>query len=363
MRSRSLFALVVVVLFAASSVSAAEQYLAIAGSAGVFRTDARIFNPSTTRDITIAARFLPVGNRDGSTVAPRSITVPRRQMVVLDDVVSSLFQTTGLGAISLTSPDDFVSNLRIYAQGSNGTSGQFVPGLDVSSAETKGVLLQLKNVGVPNVSGFRTNYGLVNPNATSARVTLRLYDRNNAKVAEQVTTLLPFGVIGPTAVTSISGLPGSADLTDGWLSYEADVKVFAYISATDNITQDGTYVFASKDSGATVVVPQPTERTFSINARQFAFAVSPSPFRVNVGDRVTLNLTSADVLHGFQMPGFVQPVSFGAGDLRTVTFVVTGAPGNVTYFCTVSSCGSGHGDMVGTMVIAPGDAREGPIYE
>jgi len=361
MRSRSWFAVVVVALFAASSVSAAEQYLAIAGSVGVFRTDARIFNPSTTKDIVIAARFLPVGNTDGSGVTARTITIPKRQMGVFDDVVSSLFQTSGLGAISLTSPDDFVSNLRIYAQGTSGTNGQFVPGLDVSTAETKGVLLQLKNVGSRGVSGYRTNYGLVNPNATTARVTLRLYDRSNVKVAEQLVTLQPFGVIAPTPVTTISGLASGVNLADGWLSYESDVKVFAYISATDNLTEDGTYVFASKDTG--VSVPQPSEKTFSINARQFAFAVSPSPFRVNVGDRVTLNLTSADVLHGFQMPGFVQPVSFRAGDLRTVTFVVTGAPGNVTYFCTVSSCGSGHGDMVGTMVIAPEGARDGPIYE
>lgn len=361
MRSRSLFA-VIVVLFAASSLSAAEQYLAIAGSVGVFRTDARIFNPSTTKDIIIAARFLPVGNTDGSGITARTITIPKRQMGVFDDVISSLFQTSGLGAISLTSADDFVSNLRIYAQGTNGTNGQFVPGLDVSGAETKGVLLQLKNVGARGVSGFRTNYGLVNPNSTTARVTLRLYDRSNTKVAEQLVSLLPFGVIGPTAVTSISGLAGGVDLADGWLSYESDVKVFAYISATDNLTEDGTYVFASKDTGA-ASVPLPTDRTFSVTARQFVFTVSPTPFRVNVGDRVTLNLTSADVTHGFEMPGFVPGVLFSAGDVRTVSFIVTGAPGNVTYFCTNSLCGSGHSDMFGTMVIAAETDREGPIYE
>lgn len=362
MRIRSLFAFVVVVLFAASSISAAEHYLAIAGSVGVFRTDARIFNPSTTKDITIIARFLAVGNLDNSNATARTITVPKRQMAVFDDVVASLFQTSGLGAISLTSPDDFVSNLRIYAQGANGTNGQFVPGLDVSAAETKGVLLQLKNAGSRGVSGYRTNYGLVNPNATSARVTLRLYDRSNAKVAEQVITLLPFGVIAPTPVTTISGLPSGVDLTDGWLSYESDVKVFAYISATDNLTDDGTYVFASKDTGVTA--PQPTERTFSINARQFEFTVSPTPFRVFPGDRVTLNLTSADVTHGFSMPPFVPGVTMSsASGVRTVTFVVTGAPGNVTYFCTVSACGSGHGDMTGTMVIGTEDNRDGPEYD
>jgi len=361
MRGRSLFAVVIAVLFAASSVSGAEHYLAIAGSVGVFRTDARIFNPSTTKDITIAARFLPVGNNDNTSSTARIITIPKRQMGVFDDVISSLFQTSGLGAISLTSADDFVSNLRIYAQGTSGTNGQFVPGLDVSAAETKGVLLQLKNVGSRGVSGFRTNYGLVNPNAAEARVTLRLYDRNNTKVAEQLIVLRPFGVIGPTAVALISGLPAGADLADAWLSYESDVKVFAYISATDNLTEDGTYVFASKDTGSTGA-PLPTAKTFSINARQFAFSVSPAPFRVNVGDRVTLNLTSADVMHGFQMPGFVDPVTYSAGEVKTVSFIVTGAPGNVTFFCTNTLCGDGHNDMVGTMVIASENEVDPPGY-
>ena len=55
-------------LFIATAASAKEVWLSIGGTTagGTFRTDARIFNPSTTKDIQIQAYYLPVGNVDNS---------------------------------------------------------------------------------------------------------------------------------------------------------------------------------------------------------------------------------------------------------------------------------------------------------
>src|SRR5438309_10837708 len=110
MRQR-LFILATLMLFATAA-SAKELWLSIAGTtaSGTFRTDARIFNPSTTKDIQIQAYYLPVGNVDNSAVQPLApITVLRRHMVVYNDVVASLFHSSGLGAIRLKSDDDFVA--------------------------------------------------------------------------------------------------------------------------------------------------------------------------------------------------------------------------------------------------------------
>ena len=115
----------------------------IAGSVGSFRTDARIFvNPSFTSDITVNASFLPAGNVSNAAVVPKAITIPKRKMVVYDDVVASLFATTGLGAIRLVSDGDFVATQRVYAVTADGTLGQFVPGLDVTAAKKKSVLIE-----------------------------------------------------------------------------------------------------------------------------------------------------------------------------------------------------------------------------
>src|SRR4029077_19139450 len=133
-------------------------------SVGSFRTDTRIFNPSTTKDIQIQAYLLPINNVDNTNVQPKTITVPKRSMAEYDDVVSSLFGSTGLGGIRLSSSDDFVSTQRVYSTAADGsTNGQFVAGVDATKALMNGVIIQMKSN-----SAFRTNIGAANPNAVAA---------------------------------------------------------------------------------------------------------------------------------------------------------------------------------------------------
>src|SRR5205809_3028623 len=202
MRIRILFTTCLLIVFA-GVLSAKEVWLSIGGTTanGSFKTDARIFNPSTTKDIQVQAWYLPVGNLDNSAVQPISITITKRQMVVYNDVVTSLFHSSGLGAIRLKSDDDFVATQRIYAVASNGSLGQFVGGVDAPAAKSKGVIIQLASSNT-----FRTNVGAANPNATAANVTWRLYDKNNALVGAAKTMIMP-----PFAVIAPSGLAGYAD--------------------------------------------------------------------------------------------------------------------------------------------------------
>ena len=131
--------------------------------------------------------------------------------MVYNDVVSSLFHSSGLGAIRLKSDDDFVATQRIYAVSTSGTLGQFVAGVDASSAKAKGVIISLQAGGA-----FRTNVGAANPNASVANVTFYLYDKNNALVGTAKTIVMqPYGVIAPGGLAGYAdGVPGTADLTD-----------------------------------------------------------------------------------------------------------------------------------------------------
>ena len=75
-----------------------DAFLTIGGSIGAFRTDARIFNPSTTKDITIQAYYLPVGNTDNSGVQPITITVPEDlTYVLIEDPFPAGCETTERG--------------------------------------------------------------------------------------------------------------------------------------------------------------------------------------------------------------------------------------------------------------------------
>lgn len=352
------FLVLAALVISATTAFAKDGFLTIGGSVGAFRTDARVFNPSTTKDITIQAYYLPVGNADNSAVQPVSVTVPKRQMLLFDDVVSSLFHAGGLGAIRLKSDDDFIATSRIYAQTSAtscqaaGTLGQFLEGDDVASASTTGVLIQLKAS-----TAFRTNIGAVNPNATTAHVTWRLYDKSNALIATGTpVTMPPFAVVGPTSMTSGFFFNSSGDLSDAWVSFSSDQPIFAYASVVDNTTTDPTYIAMSKDSGG-VEVTTPTAKTFDISLRNNSITISPTIAQSTLknGDQVTFRVTnlSTDETHGFTLVSptgsILVPDRFYPSGTATVShnFTVPGQ-GTYTFFCTNSSCGTGHTQMVGT---------------
>lgn len=97
--------------------------------------------------------------------------------------------------------------------------------------------------------------------------------------------------------------------------------------------------------------PQATTRSFAIVAHRFSYDITPSPFVVNQGDTVTLDITSSDVEHGFALDGY-PTVNFNnilPGKHTTVTFVAN-TPGTFTYQCTFF-CGSGHSNMNGVFTV------------
>lgn len=365
-----------VVLSIVPAAFAKDVYLSIGGSVGVFRTDARIFNPSQTKDIQIQAYYLPVGNVDNSAVQPTTITVPKRSQVVYDDVVTSLFHSSGLGAIRLTSADDFVATQRIYAGVTNNASstpcsnsvnpctlGQFLSGVEVSNAKKNGVLIQIKSN-----ANFRTNVGLVNPNGTAANVSWKLYDKNNALISGALTGLpspvAPFGVIAPSNIAT-----QGVDLSDAWIGYTSDQPIVAYASVVDNGSTDQTYIPAENDSDPPTA-STPTAKVINVTLSSFQIAFSPQPTGLRVGDQVTFKV-SANVagLHGFRLT-----VPDGSADLvqdrgpypagQTFTYNVT-IPMEGTYFytCTNPTCGTpGHESMAGTFDVGQGTDTGGPRY-
>ncbi|HEV8433316.1 MAG TPA: hypothetical protein VGR95_07880 [Thermoanaerobaculia bacterium] len=355
MRLRLLF--LALLLATVPAVFAKDVYLSIGGSVGSFATDARIFNPSQSKDIQIQAYFLPVGNVDNSGVQPITITVPKRSQVVYNDVVSSLFHGTGLGAIRLSSSDDFVATQRIYANVNGDTLGQFVGGVDATTALKNGIVIQLKNNGGGGQHGtFRTNVGAVNPNGAAANVTWRVYDKTNAVIGSpHQMTLQPFGVVGPTSMTAFGdSIPAGADLSDAWVGFVSDQPIVAYGSVVDNGSSDPTYVPASNDSDPPSATSQPTTQVFTVTLSSFNIAISPSPTGLRVGDKIQFKVSSNIAgLHGFRLTsptGDDLVPDRGPYPLNTVFTYNFTIPADGTYFytCTNSSCGTGHNNMQGT---------------
>ncbi|CAG1016193.1 plastocyanin [Anaerolineales bacterium] len=89
----------------------------------------------------------------------------------------------------------------------------------------------------------------------------------------------------------------------------------------------------------------PQERTFRIEAGQFAY--SPSELKVNPGDTVTIQLVSTDVVHGLYVDGYDISVEADPGQTATLAFIAD-KPGSFRFRCNVT-CGAMHPFMIGKL--------------
>ncbi len=292
-----------------ASLSAKEVFLPISGSAGVFRSDVRIFNPSQTKNIQIQAYYLPVGNTSNASVSPTTITVPKRQMVVYNDVVSSLFHSNGLGGIRLTSPDDFVATERVYATSNSACSGavnpctlgQFVNGLDSTRALTSGILIQL-NSPSGAAPASRTNIGAQNPSSATANVVWRVYDRSNVLVGSAKSIAMPpYAVISPSDIRSFgTAIPAGADLSEAWVSFTSDRPIVAYASVVDNGSTDQTYIPAAEDPDPVInALPPATSLTGTFSGR-----ACPGDQQCEVGSSANANTSITITQTGNTISGY-----------------------------------------------------------
>ena len=91
----------------------------------------------------------------------------------------------------------------------------------------------------------------------------------------------------------------------------------------------------------------PQERTFQIDARQFAY--SPSELTVNPGDKITIQLISNDVVHGLYIDGYGVSVEADPGQTATLTFIANKS-GSFRFRCNVT-CGAMHPFMIGKLTV------------
>lgn len=96
--------------------------------------------------------------------------------------------------------------------------------------------------------------------------------------------------------------------------------------------------------------PMAQTRTFKIQARSFAYA--PSTLRVQSGDRVTIELTSLDYVHGLYIDGYDLNLVSDPGQTSRITFVADEV-GTFRLRCSVT-CGAMHPFMIGKLVVGDG---------
>ena len=95
----------------------------------------------------------------------------------------------------------------------------------------------------------------------------------------------------------------------------------------------------------------PTDRHVRIEAVSFEYL--PSDIQVNLGDRVTIELASTDVVHGLYLDGYAMNTVADPGQPAQLTFVADQA-GSFRFRCSVT-CGALHPFMVGKLRVGAND--------
>jgi len=89
----------------------------------------------------------------------------------------------------------------------------------------------------------------------------------------------------------------------------------------------------------------PSEKTFYIEASAFQF--TPAEVKVNPGDRVTIELTSMDVVHGLAIDGYDVDLAAEPGQTVQTTFIADKS--GVFYMRCSVACGNLHPFMLGRL--------------
>jgi hypothetical protein len=257
---RKKLTMTVALLLIAVSASAKNLYIPVVGRvAGAnqtyWRTDVRIFNPSPVHDIYVSLHFLPQGI-EGTNISGILVTVPKRQMIVLNDIVGSLFKMeSGLGALRLDSDTDmsysFAADARTYTNSERGgTFGQFIPALDPLSAKNDTVVLH-----VAQDAAHRTNAGVMNPGTAPAQVTAFVVAADGTLMVPEVTFSVPPKSMLQSSLPAMFGL--NRDLSDGFLLFKSTEPVFTWGSVVDNASGDPVCILGAEDKAEVTELPLP----------------------------------------------------------------------------------------------------------
>jgi heme/copper-type cytochrome/quinol oxidase subunit 2 len=89
----------------------------------------------------------------------------------------------------------------------------------------------------------------------------------------------------------------------------------------------------------------------SVRVEASTFAFTPATIEVDPGDRVTIELASADVVHGLHIEGYDVNLIADPGQPASASFVVD-RPGTFRIRCSVP-CGPLHPFMAGRLQVGP----------
>lgn len=213
---------------------------AIAQGPGIntyWTTSGCVFNPNPA-PVDVVFAFLPWGSDNTDPANVVSKTLPVGEQLCYENWVADLFglgETTG--AVLATSDKELFVGTRTWTDSSNGTYGQFIPGVTGGSVLPANTDVFL--AGATDTDDFRTNLGMLNVSRENIAVTITVYGNDGVELNSIIDYLRPWEGKQRTRVLNQLGV---APLEGAYIKLVSTGEFLAYLSIVDNNTGDPTYV-------------------------------------------------------------------------------------------------------------------------
>jgi hypothetical protein len=222
------------------------------GSAGTYwKSDLSIVNPYNWQEIRVYIQLL-ISDQPNTNPPEKSVIIAAGSSVYLEDVLDTLFDHEGTGALIVRTKDrrKFTVTARTYTA-SGGTYGQTENGQKLTNGGQEIAFI----TGVKNGGGFRSNVGIVNISYFSANFKVYVYSSEGLLMGQETV------VVDKWSHTQLS-IHSIADRFDHgylkiWCQAQAsqDIKWVAYASVVDNSSGDAVFYEERTDRQYTQYTP------------------------------------------------------------------------------------------------------------
>ncbi len=204
-----------------------------------------------------------------------SLSIPSNGILSFENVLESLGVKDNYGPIEITSTNSVPIIASSRVSNASG-SGGFFEGLDYANAST---LQYIPHVLDTNAT--RTNLGINNVTATTAAVTIRLFNQHGILLASRPVSVAPRGLTQINNIVRTILNKGDVTNQEGYLQLDSDQPVFGWVSQIDNSSDDPGFA-VSKGSGSTHLLVQSTANVGSFKSSLIVVNIGDSDAAVDI---------------------------------------------------------------------------------
>jgi hypothetical protein len=193
----------------------------------VFRSYVAILNPTSSAFSVTASFYDSTGTKKDATIA-----LAAGELRVYGNFLATVFNTTGGGAVVLSSPDPS-NRFIVSSQVQTGNFSTDVPALEFAGSNSRSFA-----PGISVNSQTRTNVGCFNQSDAANSIKATVLDSTGKLTIGSVTLNLPAKAWGQTGIPSV--------VSDGYVQFDPSDSAVCYAVVVDNTTNDGHFISAAE---------------------------------------------------------------------------------------------------------------------